>query len=100
MVNIYNSVYNYFLLGNVWSVGFGLDVSEFDVWWAIERKAREKAVHGKFRAYFDEEADKDTAGKLLLEAMDAEYIAVPVVDKNYEAHYEAIVLDLKSVFDR
>ena len=38
-------------MGNVWSVGFGFDFSEFDIWWATERKAREKADHGKLKVY-------------------------------------------------
>lgn len=29
---------DYFILGNVWAVGLGMDVSEFDLWWAIERE--------------------------------------------------------------
>ena len=32
---------DYFLMGDVHAVGFGFDLSEFDIWWAIERKSRE-----------------------------------------------------------
>ena len=64
---------DYFILGNVYSVGFGLDVSEFDIWWAIERKAREKAKHGVFRAYLDGESG-ETKQSILLDAMKAEYV--------------------------
>ena len=86
---------DYFILGDVWSVGFGLDVSEFDVWWAIERKAREKAAHGRFKAYFDGEPSGNTAQKLLLEAMDAEFKAIPVVENNYEKMYQSVISDIK-----
>ena len=86
---------DYFILGDVWSVGFGLDVSEFDIWWAIERKAREKAAHGRFKAYFAEQKMKDTAQKLLLEAMDADYMALPVTEGNYEIMYQDVINDIR-----
>lgn len=35
-----------FILGDVYIVGFGLDFSEFDLWWLLNRKKREKAEHG------------------------------------------------------
>ena len=89
---------DYFVMGDVWSVGFGLDVSEFDVWWAIERKAREKARHGRLHAFFDGAPDTQSAQKLLLEAMDAEAVYVPVKDGNYEAHYEEIIKKIENSF--
>lgn len=35
-----------FILGDVYIIGFGLDFSEFDLWWLLNRKKREKAKHG------------------------------------------------------
>lgn len=87
---------DYFIMGEVWSVGFGLSVSEFDVWWAIERKAREKARHGRLHAFFDGAPDTQPAQRLLLEAMDAEAVYVPVKDGNYEAHYEEIIKKIEN----
>ena len=86
---------DYFILGEVWSIGFGLDVSEFDVWWAIERKAREKAAHGRFKAYFDREPSKNIAQKLLLDAMDADYKTIPVFENNYEKMYQSVISEIK-----
>lgn len=40
-----------FILGDVYILGFGLDVSEMDLWWLINRKKREKAEHGKIVIY-------------------------------------------------
>ena len=85
---------DYFIMGDVWSVGFGLDVSEFDVWWAIERKAREKADHGKLRAYFTDEK-KNIPQMALLEAMDAKFQAFSLGNGGYEEHYRNILSDIQ-----
>ncbi len=89
---------DYFLLGNVWSVGFGLDVSEFDVWWAIERKSRERADHGFFKAYFDGVEKDDCPQKILLDAMKCKYRFYPVKKKYYQAMYKKIIEDIKTDF--
>lgn len=85
---------DFFILSNVYSVGFGLDVSEFDVWWAIERKAREKAKHGMFKAYLDGD-DRETQQRILLDAMDAEYLFVTTAN-GYDEMYVKIIEDIKS----
>ncbi len=36
-----------FVLGDVFILGFGFDLSEMDLWWLINRKQREKAETGK-----------------------------------------------------
>ena len=44
---------DYFILGDVYSLGFGFDTSEMDLWWLLCRKKRERADHGElyfFRA--------------------------------------------------
>ena len=89
---------DYFILGDVWSVGFGLDVSEFDVWWAIERKAREKnAAHGMFKAYFDGDPTMVTAQKILLDAMEAESVTIPVCGGDYVLMYQKVINDIKRI---
>ena len=35
-----------FLLGDVYVLGFGFDVSEFDLWWLLNRKKKERAETG------------------------------------------------------
>ena len=40
-----------FILNDVYSVGFGLDYAESDLWWLLERKNREETNHGKFYFY-------------------------------------------------
>ena len=36
-----------FIIGDVYILGFGCDVSEFDLWWLLNRKKRERAQTGK-----------------------------------------------------
>ena len=68
-------------------------MSEFDVWWSIERKAREKAKHGVFRAYLDGE-ERETKQSILLDAMNAEYKFIPVRNKDYESMYKFCIKDI------
>lgn len=46
-----NSWIDSFILGDVYIVGYGLDWSELDLWWLINRKANEKAEHGDIHFY-------------------------------------------------
>ena len=62
-----------FILGNVYIIGFGFDLSEIDLWWMLNRKKREKASQGKtvfydiFLKEMKEEDNKarETRNKLL-----------------------------------
>lgn len=40
-----------FIIGNVYILGQGLDFSEMDLWWLLDRKNREKAEHGQVYFY-------------------------------------------------
>lgn len=87
---------DYYLMGNVWSVGFGFDFSEFDIWWATERKAREKADHGKLKVYMCE-ADQGFASKKdLLNAMDADCCIYNTDEIGFERMYEKVIEDIKA----
>jgi hypothetical protein len=90
---------DYFIMGDVFSVGFGLDLSEFDIWWALERKAREIAKHGKFVAYIEKNGAEETPQKSLLEAMDAECRYVYSQDIGYEEMYKRIVIECEKMFE-
>jgi len=46
---------DYFLIADVYIIGFGLDYSEFDIWWILNRRKREKAKYGQI--YFFEPSD-------------------------------------------
>lgn len=86
---------DYFLLGNVWTVGFGLDVAEVDVWWALERKAREVAHHGGFKAYLEEMDKESTPQSVLLDAMKGDYMFVSS-NHGYDDMYRTIIDNIKS----
>lgn len=66
-----NDWMDYFILGDVYVLGFGFDFSEIDIWWLLNRKKNEKASHGKVYCYdlfkrgFDEKLK-------MLELMDVE----------------------------
>ena len=85
---------DYFLMGEVYALGFGFDLSEFDIWWAIERKSREHAANGKIHAYMisqKKEPDKST----MFLAMGVDERHVVVVNKRYEEAYRTIIDELK-----
>lgn len=52
---------DYFILGDVYSLGFGFDTSEMDLWWLLCRKKRERADHGEL--YFFEPERKSASRK-------------------------------------
>ena len=75
-----------------------MDVSEFDIWWAIERKAREKAVHGRLHVFLDGKSDTQSPQKLLLEAMNAKATYVSVNNGDYAEYYEKIIRQIQNEF--
>lgn len=81
---------DWFILGDVYSVGFGYDFSEFDLWWAAERKARENAAVGRLIAYQDRQEKSDPVCALL-KSIGAEVVRV----RDYEdyAQFYSIVID-------
>lgn len=58
-----------FIMGNVYILGFGMDYSEMDLWWLLNRKKREKAEHGKV-VFYASDFDQEKNG--LLELLDVE----------------------------
>lgn len=47
----YDSWVDYFLLGDVYVLGFGFDFAESDLWWLLKRKKSEKTEKGKVYYY-------------------------------------------------
>ena len=86
---------DYFLMGDVYAVGLGFDTSEFDLWWAIERKAREKAAHGKLYACMSEKRDKHLPQEALFRAMQVDGERFDATD-GYEGAYARIVEQIRS----
>lgn len=85
---------DYFLMGEVYAVGFGFDTSEFDIWWAIERKAREKAEHGELHALMTEGNINKKPQKILFEAMDVDLHNFKPKNGDYDQAYKDILKHL------
>ena len=49
----YNSWLDYLLMSNLYIVGLGLDFSEFDLWWIINRRVRERAKTGRIVFFYN-----------------------------------------------
>ena len=88
-----------FILGDVYVLGFGFDLSEFDLWWLLNRKKLEKAEHGK--VYFYEPRTAAFNEKLeLLRLMDVEILDCGF-DKgdnefsDYKPFYNAAIQDIQ-----
>ena len=56
----FHSWVDYFLLGNVFVLGLGMDYSEFDLWWLLNRRQQEKAKKGKIVFYEGERDGEDS----------------------------------------
>ena len=83
-----------FIIGDVYVLGFGFNLSEIDMWWLINRKKREKASHGKIYYYnlCKNVIDRETCARIrLLKTLGAEIIDIPVEeDKWSDAYYKAL----------
>lgn len=54
-----------FVLGNIYIIGFGYDLSEFDLWWLLNRKYSEKADKGKVYFFVPKSNEFDEKIELL-----------------------------------
>lgn len=81
-----------FILGKVYVIGFGFDYSEFDLWWLLNRKKREKADHGKvfsFEPYNAKNAEKYELLKIMdVKVNNLGYDAEKMKDEDYIRFYE------------
>ena len=63
---------DWFITGDVYSVGFGWDFSEIDLWWAAERKCREHAKTGMLYCFFFDKDGNVRSKEKLLKSMNAD----------------------------
>lgn len=84
---------DWFILGDVYTVGFGYDFSEFDLWWAAERKARENARVGRLIAWQDRQKKSDPVCALL-KSVGAEVNRVYDYD-DYAEYYRVVIDDIE-----
>ena len=64
-----------FILGDVYILGFGMDYSEIDLWWLLNRKKREKGEHGKVFFYT---AENEPEKEKLLELLNVQVVRAKV----------------------
>lgn len=93
-----------FILGDVYVLGFGFDLSEFDLWWLLNRKKLEKADHGKVYFYQPRTAGFDEKLELLklmeVEILDCGFAESYDRPCDYKAFYNAAIQDIKQKLER
>lgn len=97
----YSSWIDYFLMSNLYIVGFDFNFSELDLWWLLNRRMREKADIGKI--YFYEplfSGEDDNSKKLFaLEKMNVECMTFDFELKedksNFGVFYKKAIDDIK-----
>ena len=85
-----------FIMGDVYVLGFGLDFSEMDIWWLLNRKKREKAQHGTI--YFYEPAQGNEVKHSLLDTYDAKPLSLGFNTKpsSFENFYKYAIEDIRN----
>ena len=92
-----------FLLGDVYILGFGMDYSETDIWWLLERKKRERAEHGDVYYYTPESTGFQEKEELLtLLGVKVLHCDLPVptgteqqINAGYQAFYTRAMEDIR-----
>ena len=87
----YNSWIDYFLLGNVYIVGLGMDLSEMDLWWLINCKKRNFSG-GKTVLY---KPDIKKEEQLLAEAYGVEVVTDGLYEEDYMNYYKWVFDDIR-----
>ena len=87
----YYSWVDYFLLGNVYIVGLGMDLSEMDLWWLVNCKKR-NFCGGKTVLY---KPDIKKEEQLLAEAYGVEVITDGLTEKDYINYYKWVFMDIR-----
>lgn len=64
----FTSWIDYFLMGDIYILGFGMDFSEFDLWWLLGRRQREKAECGTCIFYEPDKPENRVKQSALVDA--------------------------------
>lgn len=87
---------DYFILGDLYVLGFGFDYTEFDLWWLINRRMREKAKTGKIY-FYEPKSDENYYKQRVMEDMGINVETLDMEIKNndsskyYDFYNKAIV---------
>lgn len=100
---------DYLLVADVYILGLGLDFSEFDIWWMLGRRLREKAKVGRI-VYYEHESDKTREKHLALSQAGVEVESLgfnsqqmddyPNTNAFYDAFYDAAICNIEKQFQR
>ena len=97
-----------FLFGDIYCLGFGFGLCEFDLWWLLNRKAREKGNNGN--VYFYNPAEKDkfdsklellkllrtSEDKPLVDHISLGYSEANMGNAEYKQFYLSVINDIKA----
>jgi hypothetical protein len=85
-----------FIMGDVYILGFGFDLSEMDLWWLLNRKKRENANHGK-TIFYDYEDKENVVRHALLRAYGAEVRTLGASKRpdDFKAFYNRTIEDIQ-----
>ena len=81
-----------FLYGDIYIIGFGFDLSEFDLWWLMKRKQRERMGTGC--VYFYEQLDSNSLTQKMMRAHGAELPDVGATAGDYDDFYKKAFADI------
>ena len=82
-----------FLYGDIYIVGLGFHHSEFDLWWLLKRKQRERLGTG--RVYFYEHPDPKSLIQKMMRAHGAELPDVGAADGDFDDFYRKAFDDIR-----
>lgn len=84
-----------FLYGDVYVIGFGFALCEFDLWWLLRRKQRERYADGKVYFYDNGKKKEDEIRTKLLQAHGV--VVNPGIEKeeDYHAFYQKALKDIR-----
>ena len=82
---------DYFLMGDVYILGFGLDLSEMDIWWLINCKKRNNPEGKVYYIEPNMDLEKNVGKKVLLQTYGVEIITELVNDGEYRDYYNRMI---------
>lgn len=92
----YKSWLDYFLMSNLYIVGLGMDFSEFDLWWILNRRMREKASVGNITFFKSEDDSYNVCNALEAMKVNVVNFEIDVDEKDYyNEFYKKVIQHIK-----
>ncbi len=84
---------DYFIVADIYILGLGFDYSEFDLWWLLARRQREKdqSLLGKIRYYDHDNTEGNKMKHKMLQSFGVDVQTIPLNCDGYDAHYTACI---------